>query len=437
MLLSLDQSRDTNNQELYRILKIYDAPDFVKNASFEDIGVTGQRSANTCANKANNTFPYHTPAATWVSAGFLLEKKAEANEAAYNVVWSRLVKAAEYFGIKNDIDKLAEKVASFDRHLSDDELPDSDYAIVINDDGSKERHLRLINKAEIKAAAAFLHKFRDRFTYDQRQIIAEKIFDKAGEFGADLGDYNEFIDKQAGFGDCASEDAAELVWSRVKAISKNAPAAEDTKIALAKIARSIMTHPKRIHEPGALTKIAGLIDQIDRAHGLAGLYGTVLNRPEDVLFTITKKTAAEVTEAHFSTATGNLYRKDALDSLKLTDVRDLMGVDFAERVSDGGLYVDPEKMAEETHTLPRGDAKLVDRLLQANGIEPQIKEAEHKPGISKQELKRLSEYHVQRTTKEAESIRAAVSPQDKPEDFKPNRGAMIAELASTLRQKMK
>ena len=49
-------------------------------------------------------------------------------------------------------------------------------------------------------------------------------------------------------------------------------------------------------------------------------------------------------------------------------------INFAERVSSGGLFVDAEKLAEELVTLPRNDANLFDRLVDGLGVKTAYKQ---------------------------------------------------------------
>jgi len=436
----LDQSRDVNHQELYRIVKQYEAPDYVKTASFEDLGAKDieDKSVNAFANRSNKSYPYHTPAATWVSTSFLLEKRANYNRIEFDNMIRRLNEAAEIHGISRDIKSLSEKIASSNRTPNDSDLPDDNFAVVIlHDNGAKERHLRLSNDGEVKAAAEFLYKFRDQFTFDQRQSIAEKILDKANTLDTTFEEkHGEFLEKQAAFGGCATEDVGRLLWSRVQAVGKQTKEAKAASFELAKIARTLLKNPKRIHTPGTLTKVASIIDQVDKQFGLTGLYGSVLSRPEDVLFVVTQKTASHVADSHFSTVTGNIYNKNDLNRIKYSEVESLMGPEFADSISAGGLFVDPEKLATELHTLPRGDAKLMDRLLRDNGVAPVVKEAAHSnSGITKEELNKLAAYHKERRTKEANEHTKALGSEFKKDDFKPSRGAAVASLALNLSKK--
>jgi hypothetical protein len=59
-------------------------------------------------------------------------------------------------------------------------------------------------------------------------------------------------------------------------------------------------------------------------------------------------------------------------------LRDILGEEFVNRVSTGGLMLDTEKLAEELRTLPRVDAKLFERLADSASVKPFGKEASAK-----------------------------------------------------------
>jgi hypothetical protein len=152
-------------------------------------------------------------------------------------------------------------------------------------------------------------------------------------------------------------------------------------------AAALRLNPAPVHNAGNLQKLAAFVDAFDRENGIVQDYGYSVPRPEDILFTITEKTAAQVKESHVPMTSGNIYKVADLQSVKLGDIRDWMGSDFADEVSVGGLHVNMDKLAELLPTLPRGDAEHFDRLLSTTGVQPFAKEAAHvSEGISRQDL---------------------------------------------------
>lgn len=361
-----DQVSDTNGAELKRLSKLYPFPDFVKKANMDDT-MRPQRLLPTVyadPRPANRAYPCHSAAATWLSNLYFQDKQAEYHPKDRERIQRNLDKFASYWGIKAACDKIKELAASLTK-TADDQLPDSAFGYVwAGDDGHKQRHLRMVNATEVKVAAEWLHRHRDRLPFDDRHKIAGKIREKAARFGADLGGYDAFIEKQAGYGVCNPERVATMLRNRAK-IAKFA----EHKQAIEKLASMVEAKPRAALVPDQLVKLARTVDDIDRALNLVGRYTETVPRPEDVIFEATYK---EVEAAHgqvFAMTTGTVYDKGDLDKLALDDVKAMFGNDFASEVASG-FNVDPEKTAELAATLPRGDAELFDRLLTESGIRP-------------------------------------------------------------------
>jgi hypothetical protein len=159
------------------------------------------------------------------------------------------------------------------------------------------------------------------------------------------------------------------------------------------LAQTVAGRPESIHDQDQRVKLAHMIDDMDRETGL-NRFVEDLEKPEDVFFAITEKAASQLRRDHVATITGNMYKRSDFDRLKLSEVKDLMGSDFADAVTTGGLLLCPEKLAELVPTLPRADADLFDRLMLDAGINPMAKEAAHvKDGFDEDELAALASLH--------------------------------------------
>src|SRR5262249_49717755 len=158
-----------------------------------------------------------------------------------------------------------------------------------------------------------------------RHEIAKKVLEKAGRFGAGLGDLDDFMQKQAGAGASATHEVASLLFDRARLLKLAGKV--DYAVEMGKMARAVAADPAAIHDNARLVKRACLVDDTDRVTGLSRQLDD-LTQPEDVFFTITQKTASKLREEHFTTTSGNIYKLTDLDVLKLADVRDMMGDDF-------------------------------------------------------------------------------------------------------------
>jgi hypothetical protein len=164
---------------------------------------------------------------------------------------------------------------------------------------------------------------------------------------------------------------------------------------MGKLARLCEEDPDAIRHFGTLTKIAEIVDQFDREHGLHRRYDDVLQRPEDVLFAVTEKVAADLSdELVGNSMTGTYYKKADLERLPVRDLADTLGDDFVDAVTSAGAWVDTEKLAAIVPTLPLGDAELFDEVTTNAGIRPfATKTASAGHSISPQEQLELAEAH--------------------------------------------
>lgn len=382
-----DQSQDQTGHEIHRITNLYEPPAFVKDASYDSIcGDVKTLPIHVYADPRSRKYPCHTASATWMSAAFFADKQASHQETDVDFIKDRVHKAADFFGIRPAVDDLFKQAVAYQSdELS--RLPDNAFAFIWEQDGKVvERHMPVRNTYEVKAAAAYLQDNRDEFTYLDRLTTARRILSKGNELGADISEYSEFLDKQAGNGACSGKTAAALLDNRA-AIINNA----EMKSKLREASNALQNNPAAAHSPLKMQKLAAFVDDLDRAEGIFRDYGPTIPRPEDALFVVNEKTAAAVKEAHISMTSGNIYKTADLQSLQLDDVRTWMGTDFADEVSAGGLMLDMNKLAELLPTLPRGDAEHFDRLLFENGVQPFAKEAAHEDlGLSRRDLLALA-----------------------------------------------
>jgi hypothetical protein len=380
----LDQSLDLNGREQYRIANLYDAPDFVKRADAAERIGDPEIPPHLCADPRHRRYRMHTKAATWLSAAFFYDKRDQLPPKEAAAVEGRLQEAADFWGIRPQVDALAIKVAAARKdNLST--LQDEDFAW--SRDG--ERHLPLRNAVEVKAAAAYLLEHRDRFEFRDRQDMAQRILQKAARYGAGLGEYDGFLEKTAGFGGCAATQAASLVRDRARLARVSHP---DVAAELEKMAATILANPQQARRPDALAKVAEVVDQLDRM--LHVEHSEAVPRPEDVLFAITRKTASAFADQHLATTSGSVYDQDELGRLRTRTVREYLGDDLAGATTSDGIHVDATKLAEILPTLPMGDARIFDQMCKDVGVRTFAKEAgaPHR-GFSREDLLVLATAH--------------------------------------------
>lgn len=363
----LDHTQDLTGSETHRLTNIYAPPDFVKRANHEQLYAdpAGDLPPHAWADPIHHNYPAHSAAAVWMSTMFLLDKKAEHHPTKFAQYMRVLDANGAHFGITAALTQLKEAMAR-DEGDATARLADSDFALVWHVGDKKERHWPLRNAGEVKIASEWFQKNRDEFLYSDRRTIAANIIEKADQYGAAVAD-RDMLTKTAGYGACSSKDIAEAMEKRATLAVRSYP---DLAAEMRNLAAIVTQNPLQPRDHERRVKLAEVLDQFDRSTLLTRLYDAGgLERPEEVFFQVTEKKASEFLAEHVSTTNGTIYEKQALSNLTVEQVRDWMGNEFAEAVStNGGLYLDHEKLADVVTTLPRDDASAFERMAKEFGI---------------------------------------------------------------------
>lgn len=366
--IPLDHTQDVSGRETHRLTTLLPPPDFVKNASADQLQPGSEMPRHVYADLYGKAYPCHTAASTWMSAVFFADKSAKLNKTATEIqaIQSRIHDAARYFGILGQVKEAEEKIAGENVNYVT-ALPDSEFAIVWTaENGSKERHWPLRNATEVKYAAHGFSRWRDEFVFADRHTIANKILEKAAEYNADISEHVHTLSLSAGAGACAAKVAADMLKTRAGLLRRSAP---DAAAELLKLAEIVEANPEQARTQETRLKMAAAVDELDRDTKLTRLYGEGgLERPEEVLFAITEKAARDFMADNVETVTGNVYSLTDLEKLAVDDVRNWLGDEFVDAVTAGGVYMDREKLAAIVPTLDRGMASMLDRLMQEKKI---------------------------------------------------------------------
>lgn len=381
----MDQTDDVSRQELYRLSKLYDFPDYVKQASHSQLLSPDPKIPETgFADPRGKKYCCATKAATWLSYLFFLEKQATMHPKISGWIRQRLDGFSNYWGLSADVKRLEEKHAAVNR----ERLTDADYLMVWrSENGDTQRQYPIRNSGELKVAADWFAANRDHFVFSDRRTMAEKLLEKANKFATVFPEsLEDLLEKQAGHGSFVPREVSQLLRQRLKV----ARADEQFRRPIEELADSIERSPQIASYPDKACKLASTIDSLDRALGLVSHYSPTLPRPEDVLFKISWKIARAALDDACHLTTGSVYSKAEFAKLALHDIRAAFGHQIAEEVSCG-LMVDPEKMAEIATTLPRADAQLLDRVLSESGIFPMSKTATAVRRPNTEELQELAQ----------------------------------------------
>lgn len=369
-----DQTTDLSGRQTYRLCQLIGPPDFVKTASGTDLLGEGELPPHVFADPTRRLYPCHTKAATWLSAAFFFDQREDYPPKTAQRVEEALLKLAEYHGLGFSVKELAQKLAKFKTVPTEEALQslddDSFGLVVTHPDGSKERRYPLRNGKEVQAAAGYLLQYRDRMPYAQRQQMAERILQKASQHAVALPEQEEPLQKLAGHGACSAQDAGELIFQHVQVSRKGPGAWNPVQVEMLKLAKICLEKPSQLRAPGSRLRLAETVDAFDREFGLTSGYGEHFPRPEEVLFGLTGEKMASFVRDNVETTTGRLYTLGDLERIRIREIRDHLGDDYADNMTSDGIHLDSEKAATVLKTMPRPDAQLFDRLCDEVGLLP-------------------------------------------------------------------
>lgn len=347
----LDVYDDSNKQQLHLLDQYFSLPDFVKSAQVEN--ERPDVPATTYADALNRRYPCHTKESTWLSQAYFLLNRGQYSTKDASAIQDRLTKFAYYWGLENiinDLTKKWEKLAE-----STPQLDDKDYALVVEHEGGKIRRMPLHNELAVKASADYLKRNRQNYPYEWRKTAALNLISENKALDADV---NEFLEKTAGFGIMNPKKAAIAFRKRAALVFD-----KNVKDHLNKIAAELDS----VLPTATLTgTIVNTLDYFDREYGLTTKYASVLDLPEDIIeFTEQKLAAAK--DNYVQLTTGRTYPIEQLTALPLSKLASILGQDFTDAVTGSdGISYDADKFVQVVSTLPRNDAELLEKAINAS-----------------------------------------------------------------------
>jgi hypothetical protein len=367
---------DVSQRELYAIDHLYGVPQFAKEAQLEDKERLDRLPLSVFGDPKNRKFSCHTKAATWLANAYF--KKAQVSYSKYDAAFiqDRLMKAATFWNIRGLVDQFNagfEKLARFDTP----DLRDDDYALVVHYGKEKVRRMPINTALCVKHAGEYLYANRFNYPFEWRKAAASRILQKAVFFdeqheqgllkGAENpGPIANFEQDTAYFLQRAAElgmNAPELVSQKVAERAMCIPAQHGVyREMLLKIAEAFKTKERCTRAD--LHKMACALDIADRETGLCTAYPDGLEMPEEICFNVLQKEAADILDNNVMLQTGNSFPLGAFGILPIEKVASVLGAEIADSLRGLDNELDLTKLAEIAPTLPRCDAKLLERLLE-------------------------------------------------------------------------
>lgn len=378
MVQPTDVTDDVGQRTLYVINQLFGLPPFVKEAARESPEELAQLPVHVFADPPRRKFPCHTKAAAWLSNAYFQYARANYSTVEAQRVQVGIKKYADYWGIGPAVDEFNRsfaKAAVFAGH----DLKDEDYALVVKlDSGETIRRMPMPNAASVKAAGEYLYANRFQYPLAWRKAAARRILGRAagsnGEKQAEQTRFapetEDYLLRAAGQGVNHPQWIAEQLANRTYMLTRK-HAEHQIKLAETAIVLRNMERCSQIQ----LEKLAEALDMLDRETGLYQHYADGVPMPEEVCFNVLAKEAEAFVANQVVLQTGSIYQLADFARLPIEKVAAVLGEEVAQQLKNAQGQLDITKLAEIAPTLPRPDAKLLERMLF------ETKSAEAKPGL--------------------------------------------------------
>lgn len=339
---------------LDRLNKLYEIPDFVKEADCNTEEELSLLPASAFADECNYTreYPIHTKAACYLSNARFWDQNLN-SDAGDPSTASELLKWAEVWGITKDVSSMLKKASAYSK---DEVIPDDAFAMVFESAGERCRRYPIDTPHNLIKSAANLYRDRHAYPYPIRQEAAQKLLAKAAQVNVTL-EHEPYFKRATGCSTGIDKQAFASHLMNRAAMLRNT-AYDNLVSGLATGAKNVLTHG--INDE-VFVKTSALLDHIDRVAGLYLDYDRGLDLPEDVNTDKLEKTASE-SPACVQLTTGGTVKLADLQTVGEEAFKAMP--EYSHAVMTSGRY-DFRKAADIVPTMPIADAALFERAIQA------------------------------------------------------------------------
>lgn len=351
---------DTLKLGLHTLNNVYGMPDYVKQASMDDISEQTLDSLpnNVFADPTQRCYPCHTKAATWVSLGYFLQDYNNIPDGKREELLDRFEKSAKYFGIVDDYVDLLSKTVMQEKKAS--AVPKST-AVTLTPQGGE-----LGSEADLFKAASWLVAQRNRLPLQKRAEMAAKIIKQADTFHVTLPQ-RKALEQTAGYGVNEPSEIISSIRTRSSLVKKSEYSHQLLQLADS-LTRFISSPFDKVW-----VKVAYAIDDFDKLAGLMpSREAGKLPLPEEVVFAYPMTTVKEAAEESIQLTNGEIYTMDKLASVSRENYEDVLGPEVTDSMFDFNMF-DKEAAAEILPTLPRIDANALSDMLKREEVTPAAK----------------------------------------------------------------
>jgi hypothetical protein len=346
----VDQLTDSSLSKLRFLSKLYELPDFVKQAALPSSDEYRELPSTVFADLRNRRYPIDTKAATWLSKAYFNHFKEGHSPAQESEISTRLGEAFLFWGL----DALEKQARDPELLRVQQDGPDKTAAWNIEYilKGEKLAESAVSTPEDLNKVAEDLLQHRNKYPYEMRCNVSRQILGAPeGLRTRIMPDTEQQLHKMAGLGLSTLADTMETLRERAVIYQQRFPEFTEK---LGSIKDCVASSERRgIIPPDMLHKLAGLLDAMDR---LAGLHARWSNKgfepPENHLFRFTQKDADSFKKEAICLANGWAVLKQDLHSV---DTAGFLGDYFGEQ------YDSSEKLYGKVASL---NSKESDLLLQ-------------------------------------------------------------------------
>ena len=330
----MDSTTDNSFRTLWGIMKTAGTPDYVVNGTLVDAGDAASLPDSSFADQIHRRFPITDRANTWISAGYFAKTASDCGYSGIgrDLVWSRISRAAEVYGIKEDVDKMVEAIKTASEASTEKQaMDDSCYC------DPECRGYPVFDTKSAEMANEFFSRNAYKYGHERRRTIACNIMRKSAEYGVKVA---EQVRMSAGDGFPNREALAEHLLFRTQELMRRGvyKMAEE----LCKFASKICVCPDEElfrSRDGLFNAIAGM----DEITGIDDCYDRKFCAPEEIVFDITPESMKEVVDDAVPMG-GETFSAKALAGLPKALFERILPQDMVDGMMEDGK-ISPKKLS--------------------------------------------------------------------------------------------
>ena len=285
----MDSTTDNSFRTLWGIMKTAGTPDYLANGALVDANDAASLPDAAFADCVNRRFPLTDKANTWASAGYFAKTASDEgySKASADAVRSRILRAADVYGIGADVRMMMDKIAESEKPAQMDKTAADDAS---NYCDPEHRGYPVFDKEGAALANDFFERNAYKYGHERRREIARNIMKKCAEYGVQA---SEQVRMSAGDGFPNRDTLAENLLFRANELMQRGTYKMASE--LCKFAKEVCECSDEDldrNRDGLFDAISG----IDEMTGIDDCYDRKFCAPEELVFDITPSSMRDMIE---------------------------------------------------------------------------------------------------------------------------------------------